>query len=72
MPRCVEVELTRDLVGSVIVGDVVTVCGFVKVLAAGEGLGEWRGQGARVCVRGGGTTGVVARREVGVDCKRGQ
>jgi len=34
------VELTSDLVGSAVVGDVVTVMGWVKVLATGDDLGE--------------------------------
>lgn len=32
-----QVELKQDLVGSCIVGDVITVLGLVKVLATGEG-----------------------------------
>ena len=35
-----EVELTADLVGGATVGDVVTVMGWVKVLATGDNLGE--------------------------------
>jgi hypothetical protein len=35
----VEVELTSDLVQSAVVGDVVTVMGWVKVLATGDDLG---------------------------------
>ncbi|WIA40343.1 hypothetical protein OEZ86_013710 [Tetradesmus obliquus] len=36
VPRSVEVELKQDLVGSCVVGDVVTVLGLVKVLATGD------------------------------------
>lgn len=33
---CLQVELKQDLVGSCVVGDVVTVLGLVKVLATGD------------------------------------
>lgn len=36
VPRTVEVELRDDLVGSCVVGDVISVLGLVKVLATGD------------------------------------
>lgn len=54
-PAC-QVELREDLVGSCVVGDVITVLGLVKVLATGDNkpsgervfgwLGGWAVEGA--------------------------
>ena len=37
IPRTVECELTLDLVDMVVPGDMVSICGIVKVLATDEG-----------------------------------
>jgi len=43
IPRSVEVELTSDLVSGAVVGDTVTIMGWVKVLATGDDVGECAG-----------------------------
>lgn len=40
VPRTVDIEVTEDLVGSVVMGDIVEVFGEVKVLATQDTVGE--------------------------------
>jgi DNA helicase MCM8 len=47
VPRTVECELTEDLVGSCVPGDIVTVTGVVKIITVEAAAGKEREGGGR-------------------------